>query len=306
MSRTRREWDPAIAALAAKQQGNVARWQLLALGMNDAAIGHRVASRRLYPVRRGVYAVGRRAVTALEHASGAVLACGPEAALGHGSAMTLWGYWRYWEAPFHVIAPRQLRPTGITTHRTQTHDRRDFTRQHGIRVTKPARTVLDVASSLDDRQLKRVVNTALHSPWLTESHLLELLERRPHLPGATRIASLVGGAGNPERSGWEDDFPAFCARFGLPQPVMGAIVLGHEVDALFVEERVIVELDGWQFHQGKIAFEDDRERDAHMLAGGFVTVRLTWRLSHEHAHREAARLRTILAQRARNRGVPGQ
>ncbi len=297
ISQTRVSWNAAIAGLAAKQQGNVARWQLLAMGMNRDAIAHRVATGRLYPVRRGVYAVGRRAVTALEHASAAVLACGPGAALSHGSAITLWGFWRYWENPLHVIVPHDRRPPGLATHRSQTHDWRDFTRQHGIRVTKPARTVLDVATSLDDRQLKRVVNTALHSPWLSDSQMLELLERRPRLPGATRIASLVGGAGVPERSGWEDDFPAFCRKFGLPEPIMGAIVLGYEVDALFVEERVIVELDSWQFHQGRIAFEEDRERDATTLAGGFVTVRVTWRRTHSAAGREATRLHAILAAR---------
>ena len=79
-------------------------------------------------------------------------------------------------------------------------------------------------------------------------------------------------AGTPTRSGWEDDFPAWCARHGLPTPVMGAPLHGYIVDALFVRERVIVELDSWDFHKGKIAFETDRERDVVMLAHGFVTV----------------------------------
>ena len=76
--------DVAIAAVAAKQNGNITRRQLLALGLDDDAISYRVRIGRLYRVFRGVYAAGRRAVTPHERASAAVLACGPGAALSHG------------------------------------------------------------------------------------------------------------------------------------------------------------------------------------------------------------------------------
>ena len=71
---------------------------------------------------------------------------------------------------------------------------------------------------------------------------------------------MLGLPGTPTRSGWEDDFPSFCATHGLPAPVMGAPVCGYIVDALFVAERVIVELDSKEFHMDPIAFETDRER----------------------------------------------
>jgi very-short-patch-repair endonuclease len=79
---------------------------------------------------------------------------------------------------------------------------------------------------------------------------------------------------------------------------MGARVHGYLVDALFVAERLIVELDSWEFHQGAIAFQTDRERDAETLAGGFVTVRITWPRIHQAPHREATRLRAMLAAHA--------
>jgi very-short-patch-repair endonuclease len=77
---------------------------------------------------------------------------------------------------------------------------------------------------------------------------------------------------------------------------MAAKVSGWEVDALFPDEKVIVELDGWDFHSSRESFESDRERDASTLAAGCVTVRVTWERMHERAAREAARLQTILEQ----------
>jgi very-short-patch-repair endonuclease len=72
---------------------------------------------------------------------------------------------------------------------------------------------------------------------------------------------------------------------------MGAIVAGQEVDALFPEEKVIIELDSWEFHQDRGSFESDRNRDADTLAAGHLTVRITW---GRMTAREAVRLHAII------------
>ena len=73
---------------------------------------------------------------------------------------------------------------------------------------------------------------------------------------------------------------------------------GYEVDALFERERVIVELDGWEFHNDRRSFERDRAKDVDTLLAGFVTVRITWERLHKHPRREAESLKRILASRA--------
>src|SRR6476620_1768409 len=87
----RRARDAAIWRLVEHQHGVVARWQLLALGLGTRVIERRIASGRLHPVWRGVYAVGRRQLGRHGHWMAAALACGPTAALSHGSAAALWG-----------------------------------------------------------------------------------------------------------------------------------------------------------------------------------------------------------------------
>jgi len=285
----------ALAAVAVKQYGNVTRTQLTALGLSHGAIVNRVAKGRLFRIFRGVYSVGRRPVTAQEWASAAVLAAGAGAALSHSSAMALWGFWRRWDRPYEVTIVGDRRTKGIRVHRSTTLHRRDVTTQLGIRVTTPARTLLDISPRLTDKRLKRTVNSALGSLWLTEDQLGETLARHPRARGASRIAKLIGLEGTPTRSGWEDAFPAFCQAHGLPAPVMGAPIGGYIVDALFVPERVIVELDSWPFHKGKIPFETDRDRDADTLAGRFVTVRVTEERLDERPAEEAQRLHRILA-----------
>jgi hypothetical protein len=211
--------------------------------------------------------------------------------------MTLWGYWRQWDWPLEVTVVGDRRTKGITVHRSTTVHRRDVTTQLGIRVTTPARTALDMSPRLSDKSLKRTVSNMLNSLWASEGQFAETLARHPTAPGAKRIVKLLGLPGTPTRSGWEDGFPAFCKRYGLPVPVMGAPLFGYIVDALFVDERVIVELDSWQFHKDKIAFETDRERDAVTLAHGYVTVRVTEERLENRPDREAHWLDAILARR---------
>jgi predicted transcriptional regulator of viral defense system len=80
-----------IAALAARQHGVVSRAQLLALGLGQGAIDHRVVRGLLHPVHRGVYAVGHSVLGPRGQWLAAVLAARPGAVLSHSSAAALWG-----------------------------------------------------------------------------------------------------------------------------------------------------------------------------------------------------------------------
>jgi hypothetical protein len=116
-------------------------------------------------------------------------------------------------------------------------------------------------------------------------------------PGARLLRPFSEDHTNPTRSAFEDDFLAFVARYGLPTPQINVHVNGREVDAYFPEHNLIVELDGWDYHKDREAFESDRERDAENLRHGLKTLRITKERMTQTPDREAARLQEILERR---------
>ena len=286
-----------IAALAARQRGFVTRQQLLSLGRSRHQVAHAVKTRRLIRVYAGVYAVGHVPARLQDQAFGAMLACGPGAVLSHASAAALWGIVERWEAPFEVIVPTIRRREGIRAHRTAI-ERKDVRRHHGLRVTSLARTFVDVAPRLTDRALRRAVNDQLRRARLRLSHLADVLGRCPRHPAVPRLRPFLTPAdGNPTRSHIEDDFQVFANHHGLPEPQVNVWVAGREADAWYPVERVIVELDSWDYHSDRETFERDREKDAAALALGIETIRLTKRRMRDAPEREAERVLAILAMR---------
>lgn len=268
-----------IAAAAARQHGHVTRRQLLAIGVSHAGIQRRCRNALLVRVHAGVYAVGYRRVEPIALAMAAVLACA-HSVLSHDSAAALYG-WRRWPRLPEVTAPHRSRRPGIRCHRTRSLPPADRTRWLGVPVTSPARTLRDLRPRLTDRQFTRMVNDA---------------RREGRIDAATQRA-LLGYRSGPTRSEFEAAFQRFCRRFGLPSPRTLVALAGFEVDAVFDAAGLVVELDGWAFHRDRAAFESDRERDAELLAAGYVTVRITWDRLHRDPRREADRLRRILAAR---------
>jgi very-short-patch-repair endonuclease len=76
------------------------------------------------------------------------------------------------------------------------------------------------------------------------------------------------------RSELERLFLQLCRRYGLPMPQVNARVGPYLVDFLWREQRLIVETDGYRYHRGRQAFEDDRERGLELRMRGFDVLRL--------------------------------
>jgi Transcriptional regulator, AbiEi antitoxin/Protein of unknown function (DUF559) len=271
--------------LADRQHGHVTREQLLGLGLSARAIAARVRAGKLIRVHAGVYAVGAPRRTALAKAAAAVLACGPEAALSHESALALWGL-RKWPATPEVTAPKERRRPGITTHRSTTLAGDVWTR-NGIRTTNPVRTIVDIAARRTDRQLTRLVQDARIAKHLNDTVLRRLLLRCP------RLQPLIDPSQNPTRSDLEDDFVAWITKHKLPMPQINTKLNGKEVDALYADQKLIVELDGWPFHAGRRAFNSDHQRDSDHRTLGYDTIRYT---GEELTDVEAANLRRRLSR----------
>jgi very-short-patch-repair endonuclease len=279
-----------IAELAARQHGVVTLAQLIAAGLNRDAIAYRRRVGRLHLLHRGVYAVGHRPPSPLATGMAAVLACGLAAALSHRSAAALWRIVTRWPRLPEVTAPTKHRLKGIHVHRSSDAE---TTTHYGICVTTPLRTLVDLADVLTPTELTRALNEAQVQGLVKAADLATLLTRYP----GRRTARLTPQKGA-TRSHLEDRFVRFLKRHQLPLPELNQVIAGHEVDAVYRRERLVIELDSRQFHTTANAFENDRDRDADLLNAGFSTIRITdYRLRHQ-ANNEAQRLNQILRLRS--------
>jgi hypothetical protein len=290
--------DSAIAALAARQHGVIARIQLLRLGLGRRAIAHRIEQGRLHIVHRGVYAVGHVRLTIHGRWMAAVLASGEGAGLSYRSAGMLWAVRRTERGLIEVTSPRSGRSLpGVQRHRAELPGD-EVTVHQGIPVTTVARTLLDLATVLNPTQLARAVNEAEVQRLWEPLSLDALLERYPRRPGVPALRALLTETVGLTRGELEKRFLEFLKDAGLPLPETNAHVeidgIWYEVDCLWRAERVIVELDGRKVHDTKQAFEADRARDRILQAAGFRVVRITWRQLHESPGAVAADLRALL------------
>jgi len=287
-----------IADLAGRQHGVVAHWQLLELGLSPAAIQRLIRGGRLHRLHRAVYAVGHRAVSREGRLVAAILACGPGAVLSHKAAAERWGMMPPSPGPIDVTVRRSVRGhAGISIHRARALDRRDWMIRDGLRLTSVPRTLLDLAEVLPERQLRRAAQEAARTRRFSAPALRELLDRSPGRRGHRQLRALLRDAviEPRSRSDLEDRFHQLVKEAGLGRPEANPKLLGYKIDALWREQKIVVELDGFQDHGTRERFESDRARDVRLQLAGFTVLRFTDRM----LEREPARVkRNVLAAHA--------
>jgi predicted transcriptional regulator of viral defense system len=276
--------DAELAALAARQHRVVSAAQMARLGFDPSAIKYRVARGRLFRIHRGVYALGRAGLTRHGHAMAAVLACGPTAAASHRLAAALFEFLPSWpDEPEVTVTTQRRSRAGIHVHTSRSLTRAQTTRRDNIPVTKPARTIVDLAEVASMRTVERALAEAEALQRITRSELAAEVLRNAGRRGATMVRELLTKEHlNRTKRELEEAFIAFLDDIGLPRPETNVDVAGYEVDAVWRDARLIAELDSWQFHGTRDAFERDRIRDARLQAIGFRIIRITWRRLEQH------------------------
>jgi very-short-patch-repair endonuclease len=294
--------DRLIAELAGLQYGVVARPQLLAMGIGTGAIATRVRRCQLHRLHRGVYAVGHLALVPLGREMAAVLAAGPGSFVSHRSSVAAWHLVRQDddEPLIDVTVPssgRGSRP-GLRIHRSRLVEAQDVRHLRGLPVASPARALIDFAEEASHRELERAVHEALARNLVNARYLLAEAQRFHGRRGITGLRRLIAESDHPllTRSEAEERFVALVRSAELPVPELNVLVDGYEVDFLWRERRLVVEVDGYRFHSSRRAFERDRRRDADLQAGGFSVLRLTWRQIVSEPHATIARTARALAR----------
>jgi very-short-patch-repair endonuclease len=268
--------ERALAALAAQQHLVATSGELAALGVTSAMIAARVRAGRFQRLHHGVYLIAP-VPAQWTHERAALLACGERSVLSHRTAAAVWRIRPSVDGPIDVTVAGSgvRRRAGVRVRRTAGLAPDDITTHAGLRVTTPARTLLDLAATLSTRDFDRVLSEARAQRVVTATELHSLLARSSQHRGATRLTRALVHDPGPTRSEAERLFLDLVRRAHLPAPQVNVRVAGHEVDFFWPDHNLVVEVDGYAFHSTRAAFERDRRRDADLRRAGCSVERVT-------------------------------
>ncbi|MGQ0805198.1 MAG: endonuclease domain-containing protein [Actinomycetota bacterium] len=278
--------DAAVLLLAARQHNLVTRAQARGLGFSDLMIRWRVRTGRWRRLRRGVLAVGGAPPTFEQAVMSAVLAGGETAAASHATAAFLWGL--PIDAPDRIeittVLERRVRIEGVRAHRTGILHEYDRRVRRGIPIASVARTIVDLSMRVDAKGLARLFDAGLRRGLVSHVGLYRTVERLRLAPGrspdrihallAKRLPGYDAGDSDLERDAWEA-----LVGSGLPEPVRQHRVTvngrRYKIDLAYPEQRIAIELDGYDSHRTRNAFDNDRARGNELVLAGWTLLRFT-------------------------------
>ena len=264
-----------VLRLAERQWGVIADWQLATCGVTTSAISRWVASGRLQRIYPRVYAVGHRALCTEGQLLAAALYAGPRAALSHASASHWWELLPYLPEIAAVTSPRQRRSLeNVRVHRAERLDR---VMHKGLPVTSVARTLLDFASVAPLQNVRKAVKEADFGQRLDLAAIDAVTGvGRPGSAKLRRALALHRPEYARAKSDLEVLFLDLCRRHRLPFPEVNVDIGPYTVDALWREERVVVEVDGGDGHASYGQMQRDRERELYLRRAGHSVLRYSW------------------------------
>jgi very-short-patch-repair endonuclease len=289
-----------VAARAAEQHGLISIEQLHLCGLGPNAVGVRVRNGQLHRVHRGVYAVGHTAITLTGRFVAAVLACGDRAALSGFACGAYWEFMRWEERLIDVtfLGSGTRTIAGVRVHRARSMDERDVLRRDGMRVTSPARTLLDLAAVLPPKALRRAARQAQAERRVNIRQLAEILERANGHHGVPVLRAIVDDGPAPTRSDLEDLLLDLLDAAGIERPEVNAPLRlgGHSItpDYLWRERRLAIEADSRRWHDDPLTRINDVDKQAILEANDYRVLRITDHQIEHHGQQTLARVRAAL------------
>lgn len=294
------EKDEGLAELAGLQLGHVQQRELDALGISRDSVASRVASGRLHRRFPGVFSVGYPREDWQARLVAALLYLRQDSVISHRAAAGNWGLIAEPELVQLTVIGRHVGPRpGLRLHRVAGLDLRDVRIRDGLPITSPARTLIDLASEADEAELLRALAEARVAGIVNDAGLTAAMARCPQRSGIGRLNLVrrqeVGRA--PTRSDAERLLLRVVRQAQLPEPMVNVRLVGFEVDFLWRDARLVIEVDGFAWYGHRGAFEKDRRRDQVLIAAGYRVIRVTWRQLCEEPVAVVARIAQALVVR---------
>ena len=234
----------------------------------------------------------------------AVLACGEGALLSHRDAAALWGLRDSARSAIDVTVTGRggrSRPR-LTVHSAKELHPTDRADVDGIPVTSLARTLLDLAEVVSATELQRAYEAAERHRILDIKALRELLDRSNGRRGVAALAALLDYDPAPateSKSELESMFLDLLRDAGLPLPHLNVLVEGFLVDAYWPRARLVVELQSYEHHSHRRAFERDYSKLARLRLAGHEVLALTYRQVRDEARWVVGAVEALLRARGR-------
>jgi hypothetical protein len=269
--------DSHLRFLASRQDDVVAAWQLRRAGWSEGKIEHHTNSRGWRRLHRGVFLLTSSPPSRRQRWWAATLTS-PNSFLSHGSAGACYGTHRFENRGFEVITRpghggRRRKP-GVLVFRSTTLTN-ETTRFQGIPITTAARVLVDLAAGVDDKRLGRAFRESIRLKRTTAARVLDCAGRHAGAPGTGRLAALarryVHVPYHRTRSDPEGRSLELLQDAGVERPQVNDWIGGEEADLVFRDRKLIVEIDGPQFHRFP---DEDARKEAAWRKAGFIVRRI--------------------------------
>jgi hypothetical protein len=291
-----------LAAIAAQQGGVIFRSQALDAGMSDDEIRQLIDAKVWLAVRRGAYA-DRKVWAELDAESkhralvrAAVHRMTGMVVVSHSSALVLHALptWRHDLSNIHVTRAKTFKSeAGVQHHRGQLTDD-DVVTVEDLRVTKPARAIIETAMIGAFEACVASADAAIRAELTSREEMLALVNTMRDWPGARNAGRVVASSDGRSESVGESFARMVMDAGGLPEPELQAEFSDADgfigrVDFYFREHHTIVEFDGRVKYTPELAPGGDpaaalwqeKRREDRLRALGYEVVRITWADLHD-------------------------
>jgi very-short-patch-repair endonuclease len=268
-----------LSALAGRQFGLVTYEQLVALGFSRAEIQSLVKRGLLHRLHHNVFAFGHPRIVSHARLLAAHLTCGPDSFLSHRTAAAVWDLRPVNVRRIEVTLPGTYAPErpGLIVHRSLAVTDDEVRTRNGLRVSSVARLIVESAQTETVKGLSDLITEAVRRRHLDLAALERTMERHAGRPGMPKLREAHRGyEPRPRRkSGLERAFDELIKDSGIPEPQRNVFIDGWEVDCYWPESKLVVELDGRDYHSSLRDMEKDKLKDAKLALLGIQVVRIT-------------------------------
>lgn len=303
---------PALLRTAAHQLALFSGRQAREHQVTQAVLDGMVRRGELERPHRGVFAIPGVTWTWDRRLLAVCLAGGPGTVGSHRSGAVLWELLDLDDAPLEVTAGRPRSPRFAVEASPIIHRPLDLTPQqvtvrHGVPVTNPLRTVVDLAGVVVEDVLVDAIDAGVALKLFTVKAIDAMRRRlaKPGRPGPGRLRPVLEAEilGDRARTVLEARMARLWRRFGLPPFTFQYVVrdrAGRFVarpDFAISELKIAIEVDGWQDHGSPTATARDHRRRNKLLANGWIVVTFTWNQVKYESARVASDIRDAISAR---------